>query len=104
MTLTSKQRAYLRGLANGIDTTQQIGKDGITQAVIDQAALALKPRELIKMRVLETAMLTAREACEALCEALDAQPVQAIGSRFVLYKANPQKPVIELPVDKKKKK
>jgi len=104
MTLTSKQRAYLRGLANPLDTIGQIGKDGITQAVIDQVAQTLKARELIKMRVLETSMLTAREACEALCEALDAQPVQAIGSRFVMYKQSPQKPVIVLPADSKKKK
>lgn len=95
--LTSKQRAYLRGMANGIDTIGQIGKEGITDSVIKQAELAIKAREIIKMRVLETSMLTARQACETLCAALDAQPVQAIGSRFVLYRPNAEKPVIVLP-------
>ncbi len=95
--LTSKQRAFLRAHANAIDTIGQIGKDGITQNTIDQAALALKAREIIKLRVLETSMLTAREACDTLCAALDAEPVQAIGSRFVIYKPNPEKPVITLP-------
>lgn len=95
--LTSKQRAYLRGLANKIDTIGQIGKEGITDAVVGQMALALKARELIKLRVLETSMLSAREASEALCRALEAEPVQTIGSRLVIYKANSEKPVITLP-------
>jgi len=95
--ITSKQRAYLRGLANTIDTIGQIGKEGVTDNVIQQAELALKAREIIKLRVLETSMLTAREASEILCEALDAEPVQCIGSKLVLYKPNPEKPVIVLP-------
>ena len=56
----------------------------------------LRARELVKGRVLESAMLTAREACEMLCLRLDAEPVQCIGTRFVLYKRNAQNPVIEL--------
>ena len=95
--ITSKQRAYLRGIANGIDTIGQIGKDGITGSVIEQVRLALKSREIVKLRVLETAMLTAREASERLCSALEAEPVQCIGSRLVIYKQNPEKPVIVLP-------
>lgn len=95
--ITSKQRAYLRGLANTIDTIGQIGKEGVTDNVIQQAELALKAREIIKLRVLETSMLTAREASEMLCEVLDAEPVQCIGSKLVLYKPNPEKPVIVLP-------
>ena len=95
--ITSKQRAYLRGLANTIDTIGQIGKEGVTDNVIQQAELALKAREIIKLRVLETSMLTAREASEILCEARDAEPVQCIGSKLVLYKPNPEKPVIVLP-------
>ena len=98
--LTSKQRAYLRGLANPIPATQQIGKDGVTESVAQQAAQELLKKELIKIKVLETALLTAREASEALCEALDAEPVQCIGSKVVLYKRNPEKPVIERPREK----
>lgn len=94
--LTSKQRALLRSMANGLDTIIQIGKDGVTDAVAQSAADALRARELVKGRVLESAMLTSREACEMLCLKLDAEPVQCIGSRFVLYKRNVQKPVIDL--------
>lgn len=63
MELTSKQRAQLRGMANGLDTIVQIGKDGIGDNLVQQANEALEARELIKCRVLESAMLTAREAC-----------------------------------------
>ena len=71
--LTSKQRAYLRSLANPLDTIQQIGKDGITEAVVQQVQEALTARELIKLKVLETSFMSAREASEALCEALEAE-------------------------------
>jgi len=91
MTLTSKQRAALRGSAAKLDTTLQIGKDGVTDAVIKQISDIVTAHELMKLKVLETAMLTAREACDAVCEALDAAPVQVIGSRFVIYKENSDK-------------
>ncbi len=98
--LTSKQRAYLRGLANTIPATQQIGKEGVTESVAQQLEMELKARELVKIKVLETAMLTAREASELLCEATGAQPVQCIGAKLVLYKPNPEKPGIVLPREK----
>ena len=60
MELTSKQRAQLRGLANGLDTILQIGKEGIGDNLVQQANEALEARELIKGRVLESAMLTPR--------------------------------------------
>lgn len=94
--LTSKQRAQLRALANPLATTQQIGKDGVTDAVLRQAAAELKVKELIKLRVLETAPVSVREAAEQLCSALEAEPVQCIGSRLVIYKRNDKKPVIKL--------
>lgn len=96
MELTSKQRANLRKQANGIDTIFQIGKDGIGDNLIAQVNDALAARELIKLRVLETAMLTAREACEAICEKTEAAPVQTVGTRFVIYKPNPKAPKIKL--------
>ena len=95
--LTSKQRAYLRSLANPLQTIGQIGKDGITESVIQSAGDALAAREIIKLRVLETSLMTAREACEVLCEELGAEPVQCIGTRFVIYKRNEEKPTIVLP-------
>ena len=86
MDLTSKQRAQLRGIANSIDTIVYIGKDGITPNLIKQADDALEARELIKCKVQENALLTAREACEELGRLTRSEPVQVIGSRFVLYR------------------
>ena len=83
MALTSKQRAQLRGLAMTEDTIIQIGKGGITENTITQVKDALKARELIKGRVLENSLLTAREAANALAEACAAETVQTIGSKFV---------------------
>lgn len=95
--LTSKQRAYLRGLAAKEDTIVQIGKGDIGENVITQVKDALKARELVKGRVLENSLLTPREACDALCAECKAEPVQVIGSKFVLYKRNEKNPVIVLP-------
>ncbi len=102
MPITSKQRAFLRGLAMNEDTIVQIGKSGITDMVVMSVADALKARELVKGKVLESSMLTAREACEELCERCAAEPVQCIGTKFVLYKRNAKEPKIELPKDRKK--
>lgn len=102
MALTSKQRAQLRSIAMNEDTIIQVGKGGITENVIESVNAALKARELIKGRVLESSMLTAREACDALSEACKAEQVQVIGTKFVLYKRNEKEPKIELIKDKKK--
>ena len=102
MALTSKQRARLRGLAMTEDTIIQIGKGGISENILTQVKDALKARELIKGRVLENSLLTAREAADALAEACDAETVQTIGSKFVLYKKNAKEPKIALVKDKKK--
>ena len=100
--LTSKQRAQLRSMAAELDTILQIGKGGITENVIAQATDALRTRELIKGRVLEASLLTAREACDALCEACGAEGVQVIGSKFVMYRRNEKDPKIELVSERKK--
>ena len=84
--ITSKQRAFLRKQANGLSPVFQIGKCGITDEVIEQLALALESRELIKVHILETALLEAKEAINEVALRLDAEPVQAIGSKFVIYK------------------
>jgi len=101
--LTSKQRAYLRGLAASEDTIIHIGKGDISENIIAQTADALRARELVKGRVLENSMLTPREACDILCEKCKAEGVQVIGSKFVLYKRNEQEPKIELPKASKRK-
>ena len=91
MDLTSKQRAQLRGLANGIDTILHIGKDGIGDNLIAQANDALEARELIKGKVLENSLLSTREAAEALAKATRSEVVQVIGTKFVLYRPSHNK-------------
>ncbi len=95
--MTSKQRAYLRSLANSIQSIVMVGKGGMSPEIIKQADDALKARELIKGSVLETSPLSAREAAEQIAQATQAQVVQVIGGKFVLYRRNDEKPVIELP-------
>ncbi len=95
-TLNSQQRAYLRGLANGIKVNTVIGKEGITDALIRQAMDDIEAHELIKCSVLETCPLTARETLHQLSEIIGAYEVQCIGRRFVLYKPSETDPVIML--------
>ena len=104
MELTSKQRAQLRGMAATMDTILHVGKDGISDNLIKQADDALEARELIKGRVLENSMYTAREAAEELSVATRSEVVQVIGSKFVLYRMqhDKNKRKIELIRDKKK--
>ncbi len=89
--LNSKERAYLRGMASTADTLFPIGKDGITENLVAQVDDALRARELIKLRVLETAMLTPREAAAELAEATNSEVVTTIGTKLVLYRPNPSK-------------
>lgn len=84
--LTSKQRARLRAMANSLDTIFQVGKGGIEASLVKGVSDALESRELIKLRVLDNAAYSAREAADALAEATDADVVSVIGSRFVLYR------------------
>ena len=95
--LTGKQRAYLRSLAQKEDCILYIGKAGITEPVIEQAKEALAARELVKGKVQEACMYTAREAQEVLCEECGADGVQVIGRVFVLYKKNEKAAKISLP-------
>ena len=84
--MTTKQRAALRSMCNTMEPVLQIGKDGITDNVVKQCWDALEARELIKVTVQQNCPLTAREACGELCERVHAEPVQVIGSRFVIYR------------------
>ena len=84
------------------DTIIQIGKAGITENTVTEVNNALAARELIKGRVLENSLLTAAEAANALAEACDAETVQVIGSKFVLFKRNIKEPKIELVKSRKK--
>ena len=91
MELTSKQRAQLRSLANGIDTIVIVGKDGLGENLIAQVNDALESRELVKGRVLESCEFTPREVCDQLSRLTRSEPVQVIGTTFVLYRASHRK-------------
>jgi RNA-binding protein len=100
--LTSKQRAYLRSLANELDTILMVGKSGIGSDIIRQADDALTAREIIKAKVLETAPVSSREAADQIAGQTDSEVVQVIGSKFVLYRRNAKEPKITLPKAVKK--
>ena len=94
--LNSKDRAKLRSMASTADTIIMVGKGGITENVIKETDNALRTKELVKGRVLESALLTSREVVAALAEACNAEPVQAIGSKFVLYRQS-----LDIPEEKR---
>ncbi len=94
--LTSKQRASLRAMSNSLQPVTQIGKNGINDALIKSLDITLESRELIKVTVLETALLTAKEALEEVSEKLNAEQVSAVGSKFVIYRQAKKDPKIVL--------
>ena len=95
--LTSKQRAYLRGLANSLDPILHAGKGGISATLLKQADDALAARELIKGRVLETAPGTARELAEEIAANVNAQVVHVVGRTSVLIRQKEKESQITLP-------
>ena len=95
--ITTKQRAYLRSLANKIDSIFQIGKGGIEPAFIKQVEGALEKRELIKITVLENSGMDPKDAQHKLIEAVGCEGIQVIGSKIVLYKESKNNKTIELP-------
>ncbi len=95
--ISSRQRSYLRGLANTMEPIFQVGKNGIEETFLKQIEDALEAREIIKLKVLNNSGITAREASDIICEEIRCEGVQAIGSIFVLYKRSKNKPKIELP-------
>ena len=94
MELKSKERAQLRGMANKLEPIVHIGKDGITQNVGTHVEQSLTAHQLIKARVLESCMLSPREAAEQLSIATKSAVVQVIGTKFVLYRPDPKEPLI----------
>ncbi len=97
MTITSKQRAYLRSLAMNIDPIFRIGKDGITPELCESIRDALNARELIKVAVLKNCFDDPKELLQILSERTGSEPVQVIGRKMVLYKPNRKDPKIILP-------
>jgi RNA-binding protein len=95
--LTGKQKRHLRSLGMTLDAVVQLGKGGLTQAIIDSANDVVTARELIKVKVLTNSPIEPNDAVYALGEALQASVVQVIGRNGLLYRPNPDKPVITLP-------
>lgn len=95
--MTSKQRAYLRGLANSIDAIFQVGKNGINENLIKQLNDALEAREIIKIRVLENAPDTSKEAANELASSTNSEVVQVVGSKITLFRKRKKDSKIELP-------
>ncbi|MBO7740705.1 MAG: YhbY family RNA-binding protein [Clostridia bacterium] len=86
--MTSKQRAYLKKLATNIDTIFQVGKGDISENMVIQISNALEARELIKLRVLDNSLYSAREAAEEIAARTNSEVVIVIGTRFVLYRVS----------------
>lgn len=97
--LTGKQRSYLRKLGQEIDPLVYIGKNDMTHTVLNEMDTLLDSRELVKAKIQESSTLEAKEAANEMARILDAEYVQAIGRRFVLYRRakDPEKRKIVLP-------
>ena len=88
--LTSKERAQLRAQANELEVTLIIGKDGISDNTIAEAERLLEARELVKGKVLVTALMSAREASDMICEATGADGVSCVGYKIIIYRESEQ--------------
>ena len=95
--ISSRQRSFLRGLAQNTDPTVYIGKQGLTEQVIREIETGLRTRELVKVKLQESCRLDPKETANLVADRLNAEFVQAIGRRFTLYKASEDNPQIELP-------
>lgn len=94
--MTSKQRAYLRGLANKIEPIFQVGKGGLTDNLITQLSDALEARELIKINVLKTAPDYARDLANEIAENTNSEVVQVVGNKITLFRQRREKSKFEL--------
>jgi RNA-binding protein len=101
MSLSGKQRRFLRAQAHALDPLVSLGKEGLTESVLGAVHEALLAHELIKVRVLENAPLSRQEAAEALPQQLKAELVGTIGRMLILYKRHPHKPKLVLPRESK---
>lgn len=94
--ITPKQRAELKALANSIEPAFQVGKGGVNDAQVAQIDDYLRVHELVKIKVLDNSLYSAKEAAVEIAEKINAEVVQVIGSKAILYKKNEKEPVIKL--------
>lgn len=95
--MTSKQRAYLKGLANDLNPIFQVGKASLTPEVTEAVSEAFGTRELLKIAVLKNCMDDPKEIASIIAERTHSQVVQVIGKKIILYKPDPKNPKIILP-------
>lgn len=95
--LTSKQRAYLRGLGNELEPVFQIGKGGLSEEILNQLDAVLEARELIKVKVLKSCLDEAGQLADKIAGALNCDVVQTIGKSFLLYRESSKEAQIMLP-------
>lgn len=96
--MTSKQRAYLKGLAMNIEPVFQVGKSGLTPEITEAVLEAFNTRELIKLAVLKNCLDDPKEIAAVIAERTHSQVVQVIGKKIVLYKENKDHKKINLPL------
>ena len=95
--LTGKQRRHLRALAHDLKPLVQVGRGGIDDGLVAAVDQALADHELIKVKVAEAANLDRHEAADALAQATGSEVAQVLGNTILLYRADPEEPVIRLP-------
>lgn len=97
MQLNARQRQFLKGLAHSLEPIVQIGKNGLTDAVIAQLDQALESHELLKAKIAKECPQKAKEVGELAAPGLKCVVVQVIGRNLVLYRRHPKKPQVPLP-------
>lgn len=95
--MKGKQRSYLKSLANNLDPIIQIGKSGLTEGVLKQLDDLLEARELIKIKVLNNCIEEKEEIVETICNSLNAEFVQSLGNKIVIYRESIENKKIVLP-------
>ena len=95
--LSGKEKRYLRSLANTVDPVVQVGKASVNESVLFSLNEALEARELVKVKVLKNWLDEVKDVAQELAEQSKSELVQVIGRNVVLYRPNPEKPMIELP-------
>lgn len=95
--LTGKQRSFLKGKANTLDPMFQLGKNGLTESFIKQVDVVLESKELLKISVLNNSGLDAKEVAIEICDKLEAEYVQSMGNKLVIYRESKEEKIIQLP-------
>ena len=95
--MTSKQRAYLNGLASNMDTIFHIGKASLTPEIIEALDAALEKRELIKVGILKNCLDDPREIAEMIAERTHSEVIRVVGKKIIFYRQPKKNPKIKLP-------